>query len=125
MGVRMDLDTKYELIEPLPGEGTGSFCAKQITTGRDVTVHILVGGPTAENDALLARVRALSSQSVSGIVEVVGDNKGTPYVVTAAPPFQHLPEWLADHERTARTEAPRHTHTGASGALAVLPGMPS
>ena len=48
----MEFYRKYELIEPLPGEGTRVFRAKQATTGREVAVHLLVGGRTPENEAL-------------------------------------------------------------------------
>ncbi len=53
----MDFYRKYELIDPLAGEGTRSFRAKQINTGREVNVHLLVGGDTPGNEALLARLR--------------------------------------------------------------------
>ena len=96
----MDFYEKYELIEPLPGEGTKSFRAKQISTAREVTVHLLVGGRTPDNDALLTRLRAIPAQSFSKLIEV-GDNSGTPYVVTGAPPYQHLAEWLTDLDESA------------------------
>ena len=108
-GRHMDFYQKYELIEPLAGEGTRSFRAKQTTTGREVNVHLLVGGKTPANEALLARLRALPPQSMSKLIEV-GDNEGTTFVVTMAPPFQHLSEWLDDQERTVA--APR-THLRA------------
>src|SRR6185369_3491417 len=97
-GRHMDFYQKYELIDPLPGEGTRSFRARQIATGREVTVHLLVGGRTPENERLLARLRGIPAQSFSKLVEV-GDNEGTPYVATAAPPYQNLADWLADQER--------------------------
>jgi len=93
----MDFYQKYNLIEPLAGEGTRSFRAKQASTGRDVTVHLLVGGRSPENDVLLARLRALPPQAMGKLIEV-GDNEGTTYVATAAPPFQHLSEWLNEQE---------------------------
>ena len=55
----MEFYQKYELIEPLPGEGTRVFRARQAATGREVAVHLLVGGYTPENEALLARLRAI------------------------------------------------------------------
>ena len=97
-GRHMDFYQKYELIDPLPGEGTRSFRARQIATGREVTVHLLVGGRTPENERLLARLRGIPAQSFSKLVEV-GENDGTPYVATAAPPYQSLADWLADQER--------------------------
>src|SRR5580692_3977886 len=96
----MDFYQKYELIDPLPGEGTRSFRARQIATGREVAVHLLVGGKTAENDALLTRLRTLPEGSLRKLIEV-GDNDGTTFVATEAPPFLHLAEWLAEQDRAA------------------------
>ena len=39
----MDFSQKYNLIELLPGEGVQTYRARQTNTGRDVTVHLLVG----------------------------------------------------------------------------------
>ena len=66
----MDFEQKYELIEPLPGEGPRSFRARQKGLGRDVTVHFLVGGQTPENQALLARLRTLPPNSLARLIEV-------------------------------------------------------
>src|SRR5215469_911437 len=96
----MDFYQKYELIDALPGEGTRSFRARQKATGREVSVHLLFGGKTPQNDALMARLRGMPPQSLGKLIEV-GENEGTTYVVTQAPPFQHLGEWLADQERSA------------------------
>src|SRR5690242_19587784 len=107
----MDFYQKYELIEPLAGEGTKSFRAKQNSTGREVTVHLLVGGETPENQVLLARLRALPPQSMGKLIEV-GNHEGTTFVVTGAPPFQHLTEWLNDQDRAAREESNKLTKVG-------------
>ena len=107
----MDFDQKYELIEPLPGEGPKSFRARQSGLGRDVTVHFLVGGQTPENQAMLARLRALPPNSLARLIEVGNSADGTQYVVTIAPPFQHLVEWLKDQEAAA-TDAQRLTRAG-------------
>jgi hypothetical protein len=96
----MDFYQKYELIDPLPGEGTRSFRARQIVTGREVAVHLLVSGKTGENDTLLSRLRALPERSLRKLIEV-GDNDGTVFVATEAPPFLHLADWLAEQERAA------------------------
>ena len=66
----MDFDRKYELIEPLPGAGPDSFRARQTSTGREVTVHFLVGGQTPENEKLLARLRALPPDSMARLIEI-------------------------------------------------------
>src|ERR1017187_6497985 len=115
----MDFYKRYELIDPLPGPGTKSFRARQASTAREVTVHLLVGGRTPENEQLLARLRAMPAQSFSKLIEV-GDNDGTPYVVTMAPPYQHLSDWLSDQEKVAQN-VPRVTHAGAWRAPASPP----
>src|SRR5262249_51890979 len=79
-----------------------SFRAKQVATGRIVVVHLMVGGRTPQNEALLARLRALPPQSFSQLLEV-GSNDGTPFVVIAAPPFPNLHDWLIAQERPAPT----------------------
>jgi hypothetical protein len=107
----MDFYRKYELSDPLSGEGTRSFRAKQISTGREVSVHLLVGGKTPGNEALLARLRGLPPQSMGKLIEV-GDHEGTTFVVTAAPPFQHLNEWLDDQDRAASEAARKLTRVG-------------
>src|SRR6266487_3807296 len=96
----MSFFQKYELIEPVPGEGPKSFRARQLATGRDVVVHLMVGGRTPQNDALLARLRALPKHSFSKLLEV-GNNDGTPFVVIDAPPVQNLSDWLVSQERSA------------------------
>src|SRR5450759_3939102 len=96
----MDLSQKYHLIELLPGEGVQSYRARQTNTGREVTVHLLVGGKTPENEATLVRLRAMQPQSMTKLIEV-GEQQGTTFVVTVAPPFQRLDAWLAEQDRVA------------------------
>src|SRR5664279_4370936 len=96
----MDFSQKYNLVELLPGEGVQSYRARQTNTGREVTVHILVGGKTPENEALLARLRAMQPQSMAKLIEV-GEHQDATFVVTMAPPYQRLEEWLAEQDRAA------------------------
>ena len=108
----MDFYQKYELIDPLPGEGTRSFRARQIATGREVVVHLLTGGKTPVNDALLTRLRMLPEASLRKLIEV-GDNEGTTFVATEAPPFLHLADWLAEQERPAHSpDTLKYTRAG-------------
>src|SRR5664279_2268000 len=58
----MEFSAKYKLIELLPGVGVQSYRAQQVDARRDVTVHLLVGGKTPENEALLVRLRAMQPQ---------------------------------------------------------------
>src|SRR5580692_5913893 len=119
----MDFYQKYELIDPLSGEGTRSFRARQIATGREVVVHLLTGGRTPENDALLTRLRGLPESSLRKLIEV-GDNDGTTFVATEAPPFLHLAEWLAEQEREAHSaETLKYTRAG-TWRIPVVPAAP-
>src|SRR5271157_3802034 len=95
----------YELFDPLPGEGTRSFRGRQLPSGTEVVVHLLLGGRTPENERLLGRLRGIPAPSFSRLIEL-GENEGTPFVVTAAPPYLHLAEWLAEQERGAMPVAP-------------------
>ena len=113
----MDFEQKYELIAPLPGEGPKSFRARQKGLARDVTVHFLVGGQTSANQALLTRLRALPPDSMARLIEV-GNNNGVLYIVTVAPPFQHLLEWLKDQEPAP---APAPVVEAPPVAPAILP----
>ena len=96
----MDFSQKYQLIELLPGEGVQSYRARQTSTGRDVTVHLLVGGKTPENEAFLVRLRAMQPPSMAKLIEV-GEHQGATFVVTVAPPYQRLGEWLAEQDHAA------------------------
>ena len=97
----MDFSQKYDLIELLPGEGVQSYRARQTNTGRDVTVHLLMGGgKTPENEGFLVRLRAMQPQSMAKLIEV-GEYQGAMFVVTVAPPYQRLDEWLAEQDRAA------------------------
>ena len=116
----MDFYSKYELIDPLAGEGSRSFRARQTAGGREVAVHLLVGGKTPENEVLLARLRALPPLSMGKLIEV-GDNEGTTFVVTEAPPFQHLAEWLDDQDRAAEEQSRKLTKVGVWKVPAMKP----
>ncbi len=117
----MDFYQKYELIEPLTGEGTRSFRARQRATSRTVSVHLLVGGKTPENESLLARLRGMPPQSMSKLIEV-GDNDGTVYVVTIAPPYHHLNEWLDEQERAAAPPGEKEFTRAGTWKVPTQPG---
>src|SRR5260370_24574245 len=99
----MDFSQKYRLIELLAGEGVQTYRARQTNTGRDVTVHVLMGGKTPENEAFLVRLRAMSTHSMAKLIEV-GEYQGDTFVVTVAPPYQRLEEWLAEQDHLAAAE---------------------
>ena len=96
----MDFTQKYQLVELLAGDGAQSYRARQTNTGREVTVHLLVGGKTTENEALLVRLRALQPASMAKLIEV-GEHQGNTFVVTVAPPYERLEAWLAEQDKAA------------------------
>src|SRR4051794_25463146 len=121
----MKFDQKYELLDAVPGQGGKSFQARQTTTGRDVTVHLLTGGDTPENQALLARLRKLPLDALAKVIEV-GDCDGGKFVVTMAPPYLNLDEWLGEHERAAHSKHEQQfTRAGAWKVPPELGGPPA
>ena len=99
----MDLNREYQLIEPIPGAGPKSFRARRTSTGQEVSLHLLAGGKTPENEALMTRLRRLPPLSQAKLVQI-GEDQGSNVVVTAAPPYLHLNEWLAAEERIGQPE---------------------
>jgi len=110
----MDLDKKYTLLESIPGHGASSFRGRQLASGREVTVH-LVSGERAQREALLLRIRALPPESLGQVVEV-GEQEGTLYLVTPAPPHRHFSEWFPEQE------PPSSAATGLAEATTELRG---
>ena len=77
----MSFYSQYELLEPIPGGIAKTFKARQLTTGRFVMVHLLVG----EAAALEHRLNDLPAEKSDQILDR-GENGGTPYVVTTPLP---------------------------------------
>ena len=98
----MDFKNKYALLDLIPGDEASSYRGRQLASGRDVTVHLLCGAP-AENDRLLSRIRALPPESLRQVVEI-GEQDGTVYLVTAAPPHRQISEWLSEQEHAPAAE---------------------
>ncbi len=127
----MSLYQRYELIEPLDGEGIWSFRARDAVTGSPVTVHLLVGKFNAYYDRVLQRIRNLPRSAASAILEI-GTDRGIPYVVIMAPPFQGLVGWLREREgKGAQSEMGEFTQMfgkpspgDATGAFGTSPSEP-
>jgi hypothetical protein len=84
----------YQLIELLPGPGAESHRAIR-RDGRAATLHVLRGGRTPENEATLARLRALPPEAQGKLLEV-GEHEGDVFIATVAPPFLPLAAWLSE-----------------------------
>src|ERR1019366_5477084 len=80
-GARMDFYQKYELLDLLKDEGVKVFNAREIVTGRPVTVFLFVGEQARLHADLLEQLRASQRPDRTGLLEV-GDTQGTPFVAT-------------------------------------------
>jgi hypothetical protein len=108
-GKPVSLNQKYDLRTPVPGLADASDrsveCV-QISSGRPVTIHLLAGGHSAENEALLGEIEGLPPQYRVCFLEI-GDHNGVPYVVTDGlagnPPFR---SWFASLKALLRTPEP-------------------
>ena len=92
----MGLYKKYELLEVLHDDGVKTFRARENETGRLVEAHLFLGqaGNSAPPVELLDQVRNLPHDSRMHVVEV-GEQMGTPYVVTLPlDGFRCFREWL-------------------------------
>ena len=77
----MDFYQKYELLDLLKDEGVKVFNAREISTGRRITVFLFVGEQARLQADLLVQLRASQRPGQTDLLEV-GDNQGTPYVAT-------------------------------------------
>src|SRR5271157_3181371 len=77
----MDFYQKYELLDLLKDEGVKVFNAREISTGRRITLFLFVGEQARLHADLLEQLRASQRPGQTDLLEV-GDNQGTPYVAT-------------------------------------------
>ena len=94
----MSLDQKYEFLEPLPAlvvHSDKALKSRQISSGRAVTIHLLAGGHSIENAALLQEIETLPVEYRGRVLDI-GDYHGTPTVVTETLPGEvGLRKWVA------------------------------
>jgi len=76
----MSFDDSYQLLELTGDEGVKTFAARQISTGKTVTVFLFVGEQAQMHAELLRQLRTADPGQLPGLIEV-GDNRGTDYVV--------------------------------------------
>ena len=100
----MSFDERYQLLELAEDQGAKTFVAREISTGRKVTVFLFVGEQAHVQADLLTQLRAADRVQFSELLEV-GDNRGTPYVVTQ--PIGGLSELKA---RVMRFKTPSPAH---------------
>ena len=80
-GAAMDFYQKYELLDLLKDEGVQVFNARELATGRRITLFLFVGEQARLHAGLLEQLRASQRPGRPGLLEV-GDNQGTPYAAT-------------------------------------------
>jgi hypothetical protein len=100
----MSFDERYQLLELAEDQGVKAFVAREISTGRKVTVFLFVGEQAQVQADLLLQLRAADREQFSELLEV-GDNRGTPYVVTQ--PIGGLSE-LKTRILRLKTPSPAH-----------------
>src|SRR5579864_4541048 len=111
----MQLEQKYELLEAindLSGDRDQTIPAWERSTGKQVFVHLLAGGYSSENNAVLTAVGRLSPEHRQHVLGA-GDHLGNAYVITDALPWGvSLRKWIE------RIQAKPETPTTAPGASA-------
>ena len=103
----MNFYQKYELLEVLRDDGVKSFQGREIATGRDVEVHLIVGIPGKSEPPydLVDKIRQLSEATKTHLLEV-GEHLGTPYIVTLPlQGFASLRDWV--QSKAAPAAAPK------------------
>jgi hypothetical protein len=107
---------RYELLALRGGDDREiALPGREISSGRDVLVHLLSAGYTPENQELLAIIDRLTAEPRRRVLDK-GDHEGIPYVVTEVlPPNLKLREWLA----AAMSAAPPPTTTASPARSGV------
>ena len=104
----MQLEEKYELLEAV-GEISGrdrTIPAWEKSTGKQVFVHLLAGGYSAENNLVLTAVGRLSAEHRQHVLGA-GDHLGNAYVITDALPWGvPLRNWIEKIRGQAEAPAP-------------------
>ncbi|HTY61536.1 MAG TPA: hypothetical protein VMG30_04710 [Acidobacteriota bacterium] len=103
----MSFDERYQLLELAGEDGAKTFVAKEIATGKKVTVFLFVGEQAHAQQDFLAKLREVDRAQFPELIDT-GDNRGTIYVVTE--PVGNLAELKTRLSRfhAAASEAPAH-----------------
>ncbi|HKT06872.1 MAG TPA: hypothetical protein VJR24_03160, partial [Gemmatimonadaceae bacterium] len=91
-----EFSARYQLLKPVADGKVRTLNALAIASGKVVMVHYLVG-TTDENNAVLARVRALPEIERLRLIETL-DVEGHPVVVTQfLQGFESFDVWMSSH----------------------------
>ncbi|HEV2179049.1 MAG TPA: hypothetical protein VGR59_01955, partial [Gemmatimonadaceae bacterium] len=91
-----EFSARYQLLKPVADGKVRTLNALAVASGKVVMVHYLAG-TTDENNAVLARVRALPDTERLKVIETL-DVEGHPVVVTQfLQGFESLDVWISSH----------------------------
>lgn len=109
---------KYELLALRGGDRDIALPGREISSGRDVLVHLLAAGYTPENREVLAAIDRLPGEYRLRVLDK-GDHEGIPYLVTEVLPANlKLREWLAKAQSAVPAPKPAAS-PGRSGAWRI------
>ena len=115
---------KYELLALRGGDHEIALPGREISSGRDVLVHLLAAGYNPDNVEMLAAIDKLPAVHQRRVLDK-GDHEGIPYVVTdVLPGTLKLREWLAEAEAQAPPPVKSTAHRGVWKIPAVLEAPP-
>jgi len=93
---------KYELLALRGGDEEIALPGREISSGRDVLVHLLSAGYTIENRVLLRAIDKLPEEYRQKVLDK-GDHDGIPYVITEVLPAKvKLRDWIAEAKAFGR-----------------------
>lgn len=97
---------KYELLALRGGDEEIALPGREISSGRDVLVHLLSAGYTIENRVLLRAIDKLPEEYRQKVLDK-GDHDGIPYVITEVLPAKvKLRDWIAEAKAAPAQKLP-------------------
>ncbi len=109
----MSFDQRFQITGRIAGslgQIDHALSAREIATGRSVTIHLLAGGRNAANDSLLSEIGTLPAEYQVCFVET-GDQNGTLYVITdTLAGNRPLREWMSALKTRLAAEKAANPH---------------
>ena len=118
---RMSFQDKYELVDLIEDGPAKVFVARELATGRKLGVFLFVGEQARAQAELLKRLHAIDRREFPELIEV-GDNEGTPYVVTLPlSSFEELKTKVGSHKSAPPPAAHKRDNFTRAGVWHVPP----